>query len=147
MVYGILQWGHSVHSCEVFAIQRKCIRVIIRTPYSNACVDKFSLVGILTLPSIYILECLLHIKKNIDNYESSTDHHYYNTRGSFNLCIPYNRIKTSRDGHNYYGIKFSNALPKPIKHLTTSMSKRKLVKYLKQKAFYNIGNFHFSDLA
>nr|CAI5827341.1 unnamed protein product [Callosobruchus analis] len=149
MVYGVLLWGHSVHSSEVFAMQRKCVRVITRTPYRSACADKFSLLGILTLPSIYILECLLHVKKNIDNYESNIDHHSYNTRGRFNLCIPYNRINKSRDGHNYYGIKFFNVLPESIKLLTTTMFKRKLVKYLKQKAFYKIDNFlvnNFSDL-
>ncbi|CAH1989172.1 unnamed protein product [Acanthoscelides obtectus] len=78
--------------------------------------------SVLTLPCAYILECLLHVRKNVDNYDRNLRFHSYDTRYHNGMSIPYSRIDNSSDGHNYYGIKFFNALPEssPVLKLDVS---------------------------
>nr|CAI5820161.1 unnamed protein product [Callosobruchus analis] len=149
MVYGVLLWGHSSHASRVFALQRKCLRVMYQLGYRDSCVGTFTNMGILTLPSVYILDCLMYVKRNISNYSKNLDFHSYQTRYRNNIVIPYSRVQRARDGHNFYGIKFYNLLPELVKSLSTEHFKRKLKVYLKQKAFYSICDFidnDFSDL-
>lgn len=57
MSYGIICWGHSSHASTVFRAQRRCIRVIAGLGFAECCRETFKTLGILTLPSIYILQC------------------------------------------------------------------------------------------
>ena len=147
--YAILCWGHSAHALRIFAVQRRCIRVICGMGYRDCCRDKFVKLNILTVPCIYILACLLYIKDNLDQYAKNSDYHNYNTRTRQNLCINYTRTERARDGHSHYGIKFFNILPQNIKDLSCIAFRTKLKNYLKLKAFYNFGeylNHTFLDL-
>ena len=61
--YAILNWGHSSHSSKVFAQQRKCLRILGILKHRECCRQEFVKQKILTLPGVYILECLMYMKK------------------------------------------------------------------------------------
>jgi hypothetical protein len=44
------------------------------------CRELFKLLGIITLPCIYIMECALKVKKNISRFSEHVVQHQHNTR-------------------------------------------------------------------
>lgn len=74
--YGILFWGNSTNRELALKAQKKCIRSISGLGQMDSCRQVFKRLKILTLPSIYILEAAMMIKRDIDNYQTlrSTRH-------------------------------------------------------------------------
>nr|CAI5848805.1 unnamed protein product [Callosobruchus analis] len=77
---GILIWGHSSHMDRVFRLQRRCIRVMSGLGWRDCCRNKFTELSLLTLPSLYILNCLKHIKANLHRFTYHSDIHDYPSR-------------------------------------------------------------------
>lgn len=147
--YAILNWGHSTHATKIFRLQRRCIRIIAKLKYRDCCRQAFIKLNILTLPCIFILECLVHIKKNEHLLIRHCDVHNYKTRNNNNIKPNFHRLLKTRDGSGYKGINFFNALPDAIKTLNINHFKSKLKLYLKQKAFYSTEEYlqnNFQDL-
>ncbi|KAI5635103.1 reverse transcriptase (RNA-dependent DNA polymerase) domain-containing protein [Phthorimaea operculella] len=72
MRYGILLWGDSTDSEDIFIQQKKCIRIIYNLHPLTSCKPYFIKNKILTLPSIYILETASFVRKNIAKFEFCT---------------------------------------------------------------------------
>jgi hypothetical protein len=51
MSYGIMFWGNSFHSSEIFKMQKSVIRVIMGYGYMESCRELFKELKILTLSS------------------------------------------------------------------------------------------------
>lgn len=96
---------------------------------------------ILTLPSIFILENLLYVKRNIDTYTTHGNVHQYNTRGRENIRPHYCRLKRSQDGPSFFGSKFFNILPVAVRDLPMNQFKTYVINILVNKAYYNINHF------
>ena len=149
MTYAVLCWGGSSHAVEVFRVQRRCLRAMTGIGYRDCCRGKFIELGILTFPCLYILACLLHVRDHVHEYGQPLDNHCYNTRHRNNLLTKYTRTNRARDGVNYYGVKFFNALPGTVKTLGLAEFKRTIKNYLIGRAFYSCDEFvssNFSDL-
>ncbi|PSN57239.1 hypothetical protein C0J52_05007 [Blattella germanica] len=77
--YGILLWGNHSSAKSLFILQKRAIRVIHGAPPRTHCKPLFIKLGILTLPSMYVLASLLHVKRNINRigkcWLSSIIHH------------------------------------------------------------------------
>jgi hypothetical protein len=54
MSYGVIFWGNSCGSKEIFAIQKRIIRILTNKSKRDSCRDIFKQLRILTLPSQYI---------------------------------------------------------------------------------------------
>ena len=106
--YAILNWGHSTHSSKAFSLQRRCLRIITRLGYRECCREQFIKLNILTLPCIYILECLLFIKQRQNLYIRYCDIHNYDTRNRDRIVPNYLRLSRTRDGASYLCIKMYN---------------------------------------
>lgn len=146
--YAILVWGHSSHSANVFALQRRAIRIVYGLNYREDCRHAFKKLNILTLPSTYILQCLLHIKVNQLKYTPHREIHGYSTRNSKNICPQFLRLNKSRNGTNYYAIRFFNHLPERIRELEYNSFKNTLREFLKANVFYTFEEYlssNFSD--
>ncbi|CAH2018922.1 unnamed protein product [Acanthoscelides obtectus] len=144
--YCILIWGHSCHVSKVFAVQRRCLRIIANLYFRQCCKTTFIDLKILTVPCIYILECLIHVKNNYDDYRTPKEIHKYNTRFNNELIPEYTRLSKTRHGSNYFGVKFFNALPKFCQTLNSTIFKATVKRYLVTKAFYSIDEFLNNDL-
>lgn len=149
MSYALLNWGHSTHSPKVFSLQRKCVRIIAQIGYRVCCREQFIKLSILTLPCVYILECLLYIKKRQNIYTRHCEVHQYPTRNKERIVSNYLRLQRTRDGTNYHCIKLYNVLPEGVKDLNCLQFKDKIKNYLVNKAFYSIEEYlqnNFSDM-
>lgn len=144
--YAILVWGHSAHTKNIFSMQRKAIRVIAGLGYRDDCKHVFKELSILTLPSTYILHCLLYIKENQDTYTRRDLIHNHATRNNKKLNHNFLRLTKTRNGTNYYAIKFFNVLPDNIQKLEYKRFKTVIKKYLLDNAFYDINEYLSSDL-
>ena len=149
LCYSILNWGHSAHASRVFGLQRRCIRVIGGLGYRDCCRDHFGSLGVLTVPCIYILNCLIYFRDHLASHAKHSDLHSYPTRGRDNFVHDYLRVTRARDGTNYYCVKFFNALPDRARNLDKGPFKDVLKKYLISKAFYSFEEYldnNFNDL-
>lgn len=149
MSYAILNWGHAPRSTQIFGLQRKCIRVIAQLKFRDDCREHFANLEVLTLPCVYMLECLLYVKRNINMFSTHALTHEHLTRHRNDIRHPFLRLTRSRDGTGYYGVKLFNILPEWLKSLNLNTFKIIIKKYLKKKAFYTIDEFlqnDFSDM-
>jgi hypothetical protein len=53
--FGIIFWGNSSHSKEIFKIQKRIIRMIMNSSKNASCQQLFKELNILPIPSQYIL--------------------------------------------------------------------------------------------
>ena len=139
--YGILVWGHSASAQRVFAVQRRAIRVLDGLGYQDDCRNSFVVRGILTLPSIYIYECLKYIRQHRDNLTYQGMIHNHNTRTRTNIRPDSLRLSRSRNGTNYYGIKFYNAISLEVRGLQDAAFLRSIKRFLLEGAFYTTDEF------
>ena len=63
MTYSLLNWGGAASWRDVFCLQRRAVRIIDKLQYRDDCRDSFSTLRILTFPCLYILECVLFVRK------------------------------------------------------------------------------------
>jgi hypothetical protein len=124
--YGIVFWGNSSHSEDVFKIQKRIIRIIMSSGRKASCRQLFRELNILPFQSQYILAILLFVTKNKDQFISNSQVHTINTRQTSDLYIPTVNLTTYKKGVYYQGIKIYKHLPKDIKDLSSNMNKFKL---------------------
>lgn len=77
ITYAILNWGHSSHACNIFRLQRRCIRVVTGLRYRDCCRQSFRDPRVLTFPSAYILHCLSYLRSKffMSCWPPLHDHH------------------------------------------------------------------------
>ena len=64
MSYGIIFWGNSHLSTNIFRIQKRIIRIITNKGKRDSCRQLFKTLQILTVPSQYIFSLLVFVTKN-----------------------------------------------------------------------------------
>jgi len=82
---GIIFWGNSEYSSNIFKIQKGIIRIIVNARNKDSCHQFFKNLKILPLKSQYIFFLLLFFARNRDLYESNSEIHNINTRFSSDL--------------------------------------------------------------
>jgi hypothetical protein len=143
MTYGIIFWGSSHYSDNIFKIQKRTIRVMMNVGNRASCRELFKKLNILPLHSQYILSLLLFVVKNIDEFKHNFDIHSINTRHRSDLFPPSTTLSKYHKGVYYSGIKIFSHLPQCIKHLSCDIKKFKsaLKKFLLQGSFYTLDEF------
>ena len=141
--YGIIFWGISSHSEEIFKIQKRIIRIIMNSSKNASCRQLFKELNILPLQSQYIFSILLFVTKNKDQFLSNSQVHQINTRQITNLYVPAANLAIYRKSVYYSGIKIYNHLPTAIKDLSGDKNKFKLTlkKYLLHNFFYRLEEY------
>ena len=71
ITYGIIFWGNSAASNEVFKLQKRAIRIIINFHNRTSCRNLFKELNILPLQSQYILSLAMYVIKNIEDFTSN----------------------------------------------------------------------------
>jgi len=75
ITYGIIFWGISTGSDEVFKFQKRAIRIITNSRSSTSCRNLFNELKILPLQCQYILSLAVYVAKNIDDFTINSDIH------------------------------------------------------------------------
>lgn len=143
--YAVLVWGHSPHASEIFGLQRKAIRIMCNLPYRADCRQAFKSTSVLTLPSMYILQCLLYARGRVSGYTRHGMLHSYDTRGRDDIVPDFHRLSKTRNGTDYYAVKFYNILPRSLRELEMKPFKSALTSFLKDNPFYNFDEFYSAD--
>lgn len=143
--YGTLLWGHRPSCSRLLGLQKKCVRLMCGLSELAHCKLIFVQLGIMTVPAIFIYQCLLYMKENCHLYDSLGCMHNYTTRNkdsvSYFRC---NYTKTQRSFY-YMSIKFHNALPLSVKQLPINKFKKWLSNVLTNNCLYKIEEFFDID--
>jgi hypothetical protein len=123
IAYGIIFWGNSPYSYNIFKLQKRAIRIIMNAGNRVACRELFKKLNILPLYSQYILSLLLFVVMNIDEFTSNFDVHTINTRHRSDLHPPSIKLTKYQKGAYYSGIKIFNYLSQNIKNLYWNVKK------------------------
>lgn len=142
--YGVVLWGQSPDVGDLFISQKKCIRVLVNIGQRDSCRPYFINKKILTLPSIYIMETALFVRKNFSlfkTFESSKIQR--NTRKKKKLIVPYYKLKTLAQISPFYrSAVIYNNLPNFITdEIKEETFKRNLKEWLIQKCYYSVKDF------
>ena len=78
--YGILFWGGDSQGLKVFKMRKKLVRTMCNVSKRTACRDLFKKLSILTMPCVYIMGTILHIKMNKERLKQNLDTHEHETR-------------------------------------------------------------------
>ncbi|PSN53845.1 hypothetical protein C0J52_09964 [Blattella germanica] len=62
MNYGVLLWGNHTSAHHIFLLQKRAVRLIYGVSQTIYCKQLFIKSNILTLPSMFVLACFLHVK-------------------------------------------------------------------------------------
>ncbi|PSN30096.1 hypothetical protein C0J52_26283 [Blattella germanica] len=101
----------------VLILQKRAVKII--DGVSSRCHSRplFIKYSILTLPSMYVLSCLLYAKNNLGNFATNGDYHDHKTRNRNNLQIRKNKYTVIKNSFHSIFIKLFNSLPSVVKHL------------------------------
>lgn len=141
ITYGILVWGHCSAAVRLFKLQRRSVRVLDDLGYRDDCRDSFRRFGILTLPSAYILACLLLVRSDLSVYASRGELHGRFLRSNSELDVGFQRVIRSRFSCNYWCPRLFNRLPAAVRQLPVTIFRRKLKSFLVEHSFYEISEF------
>jgi len=144
MSYGVIFWGSSHFSTNIFRIQKRIIRIITSRSKRDSCHQLYKQFQILTLPGQYILSLLLLVIKYRELFPLNSNIHDRNTRYNHNLHPPTTNLKLVQKGVLYSGIKIFNPLPTNIKSFSKDPEhfKNKLKNFLLEHTLYSLNEYY-----
>ena len=95
----------------------------------------------MTVPSLYIYECLKYIRSEATPVVTNADVHSYNTRRRDNIRPDFKRLKKSRNGINYFAAKFYNAIEERVRVLPANVFLRIMKQHLIRESYYSLDEF------
>jgi hypothetical protein len=142
--YGIIFWGNSHFSTNIFKIKKRIIRSITNIGRRDSCRQLFKQLQILPLPSQYIFSLLVFVTKNRELFLTESEIHDINTRYNHNLHLPSTNLTLVQKGVLYSGSKVFNRLPLSIKAHSYDPKRFKttLKNYLIEHAFYSLDEYY-----
>jgi hypothetical protein len=117
--YDIIFWGSSSSMRNVFVIQKKAIRIMLRLGPRSSCREGLKKLDILTVPCLHIYVLMLFVVKNPKVYQTNTSLHGRNTRQQDKLHVPSVRSSTIQRGVYYSSVKIFNHLPQKFQNFIT----------------------------
>lgn len=139
--YAIQVWGRSSKTENIFRQQKKVIRIMYCLEHRESCRQQFRTNRILTIPSCYMLSCLLDVHKRQEGLRRNNDNHNYSTRRGQELLVPYHRLRRTQDSSDWMAIKLYNKLPKEVISLPIEPFRRRVKSILTEGAFYSVEEF------
>ena len=141
MRYGIPFWGTSPKLKNIFILQKRILKIMLRTPIRTPSKEIFNTLEILPVACLYILETLQFVHRNKHNFHTNSDIHSYHTRTSNNLHVNRHRITKSLLSISHMGIIMYNKLPPHFKKLNPSLFKKTIKRLLLKHKFFQVENF------
>jgi hypothetical protein len=139
--YGLKLWGHAANVSDVLLLQKRAIRVICRVGPREHCKPLFVELALMTVYSLYVLECLMHVKINFDCFVMRGHIHYHSTRTREHLDLPRTRLSKIQKSYLHVGLKMYNSLPVALKSMSVSKFKACVKKNLLLNPLYSVHEF------
>jgi hypothetical protein len=146
LVYGTRLWGHSSRVLKLLLLQKKAVRILCNASFSEHCRPLFRAQGILTVYSVYIFQCIIYVKDNINSFPITNDVHNYNTRSRSNIFVDRCRLGKVLNCFPHTGIRFFNHLPLNVRSLPRPKFVRILKSWLLENPMYSVSEFFENEL-
>ena len=144
IAYGICVYGGTSDQNlkKVLLVQKRAIRTMLKLKYHDTVKHLFTELKILTVYSLYILECIMYVRNNhLDNIVNNHDHPYF-TRNKKDIKLPRHNLNLYEKKTSYAGSRFFKHLPKLIKNVVNANTFRtRLKEFLLENAFYSLKEF------
>ena len=140
--YGLILWGNSAEWLRVFRIQKSAIRIICRKGPLDSCRPLFNENKILTLPALFISQCVTYVRILQHEFPTVNSRHNYHTRYGDELLTPQHRLTLSQKSFLNISIKLFNCLPNIIKFLPQGKFKQKVKQLLLEICPYNVDEYY-----
>jgi len=101
----------------------------------------FKELGLLTVPCIYILRCLMFVKNNYQNLMNQQHEHNYNTRYNTNFQYPRHRLTLVQKTPQYFGRKLFNKLPQHLENIIKEDCFKNKLDFLLTKMYNTVEEF------
>jgi len=109
--YGIIFWGNSASSSQIFWLQKKIIRIMEGVSPKFSSRGLFRTVDILTFPRLCIFLLMLLLLNNFNNFHTNSSVHESNTRYKYQIQRPVVKLTCYQRGVYYSGIMKFCSLP------------------------------------
>ncbi|CAK1602198.1 unnamed protein product [Parnassius mnemosyne] len=143
--YSIIFWGNSYkyNIKAAFVLQKRAIRTMLRIPQIESCKEHFRNLGILTVPSLYILVSLTHLVKNFHKYETYEERKKRDMTRRKDLKISITpTLNVVRHSTRYQAIGLFNSLPTSFKTIYCHHKfQNKLKSLLIKKSYYSVDDY------
>lgn len=141
--YGLIMWGNSVDSERVFKVQKKCIRALCGEHFLAPCRPLFKKCNFLPLPSLYIYEICLFVRRNhtLFSLNSEIVGRDRQQRHKHKLLVPEQRVRVYSNNVYCMAITVYNKLPESFKIINYNSLERNLFDFLMGKCYYNVDEF------
>jgi len=128
---------------KVFLAQKKIIRIMTGSRPRTSCRPLIESLGILTVPSQYILSLMNFLLQNQERFTPNTEVHNFNTRNKLKLHEPVSSLTLYQKGVYNMSIRIFNKLPE---HITNLAGNKKIFvstlrQYLVSKSLYSLEEF------
>lgn len=140
MSYGVLLWGSASNLEMVFVLQKRAIRSIYNLKPRDSLRELFKEINIITLPSLYIYQNIVNVRKNITSYEKYVPY-YTSTRKRNHLVTSRFRLQKTDKSFLGNGVRFYNKIPTEIIDLPDKEFIKLIKTKLIQKAYYKIDDY------
>ena len=122
-------------------MQKKAIRIIAGVSKLEHCKNIFIDLKILSLYSLYTMQCLMFLRANFQKVHCRNVIHSHETRFSHNLNLPQVRLVKSDNSPLIMASRMYNQIPIAIRDLKDKDFKAKMEMFLLRKAFYSLEEF------
>lgn len=139
----IIVWGSASTwlRISVFLLKRYDNRIIAGVGPREHCKPLFVKFRILTVYSMYILSCLLYVRRNINSFTTFAQVHNYNTRNNSNLYPEKVKFSLTQNNFVYNSVKIFNNLPLDLRNIPLLAFSRRIRTKLLGNPLYSLSEF------
>lgn len=142
--YGLIFWGNSTDQSRAFVAQKKCMRAIYGIRSDESCQPIFKKLGLLPLPSLYLYEVSMFVRKHIELFKTVEEVSSRNRRDQYQHRLVLEEIRRLGKYNKSclaMCVRIFNKLPNTLKALNCGLFKVNLYKWLTENNFYSIKQF------
>lgn len=141
MCYGILLWGRAADIDTIFVLQKRAVRAIYGLKSRDSLRELFKTINIITVPSQYIYENIMYVRKNLSLFRTRGDIHKINTRNRNKLITVQTRLSKIQKSFVWLCTEYYNKLPDYIVNLPEHKFKAIVKKTLSKMAYYKLDDY------
>lgn len=147
IAYGISIYGSTSQNNlnKILTLQKKALRIMLNLNFDDSVRQHFIDLNILTVYNLYILDCIVYVKKNKEQFRTHNQTHFYNTRNKYEIVLPRHNLEFFNKKTSCSGVKFLKYIPQYIKNINDEKKfKKELKSYLCKNIFYSFQEFYDS---
>jgi hypothetical protein len=140
--YAILAWGNtSVRNVDrLLKLQKWAVRTIMFKSRNHSCRALFRELGIMTFPSLFILNACRYIRGKRDHFAQRPTHQY-ELRPRSQLPVRQTNTEKAQKYIDNIGTRIYNKIPTKLKDLNDTCFDRSLTSALRNSPFYSYNEF------